>query len=30
MADELMETHPHLVARASDGYLRVNYGGLQL
>jgi hypothetical protein len=30
MADELMETHPHLVARASDGYLRVDYGGLNL
>jgi len=30
MADELMETHPHLVMRGSDGYLRVNYGGLQL
>jgi hypothetical protein len=30
MADELMETHPHLVVRGSDGYLRVNYGGLQL
>jgi hypothetical protein len=29
MADELMQTHPHLVHRASDGYLRVNYGGLQ-
>ena len=29
MADELMQTHPHLVMRASDGYLRVNYGGLQ-
>ena len=30
MADELMETHPHLVHRASDGYLRVNYGGLNI
>jgi hypothetical protein len=30
MANELMETHPHLVVRGSDGYLRVNYGGLQL
>ena len=30
MADELMETHPHLVARASDGYLRVDYSGLRL
>jgi len=28
MADELMQTHPHLVMRGSDGYLRVNYGGL--
>ena len=28
MADELMGTHPHLVRRASDGYLRVDYGGL--
>jgi hypothetical protein len=30
MAHELMETHPHLVMRGSDGYLQVNYGGLQL
>jgi hypothetical protein len=30
MADELMKTHPHLVARGLDGYLRVNYGGLNL
>jgi len=28
MADELQETHPHLVHRGSDGYLRVNYAGL--
>jgi hypothetical protein len=30
MADELMKTHPHLGARGLDGYLRVNYGGLNL
>lgn len=28
IADELMETHPHLVHRGDDGYLRVNYAGL--
>lgn len=28
MADELQETHPHLVKRGEDGYLRVNYDGL--
>lgn len=28
MADELILTHPHLVHRAADGYLRVNYSGL--
>ena len=28
MAQELQATHPHLVARANDGYLRVNYAGL--
>jgi len=28
MADELQETHPHLVNRGDDGYLRVNYNGL--
>lgn len=28
MADELQETHPHLVHEGSDGYLRVNYAGL--
>lgn len=28
MADELQETHPHLVHEAPDGYLRVNYTGL--
>lgn len=28
MADELQETHPHLVHEGSDGYLRVNYTGL--
>jgi len=28
MADELQETHPHLVHRGADGYLRVDYGGL--
>jgi len=27
MADELQETHPHLVHRGADGYLRVDYGG---
>lgn len=30
MADELQETHPHLVERGDDGYLRVNYTGLML
>ena len=28
MAQELRETHPHLVEAGSDGYLRVNYAGL--
>lgn len=28
IADELQETHPHLVERGKDGYLRVNYKGL--
>ena len=28
IADELQETHPHLVERGEDGYLRVNYKGL--
>lgn len=28
IADELQETHPHLVVRGDDGYLRVNYAGL--
>jgi hypothetical protein len=28
MADELRETHPHLVKRGQDGYLRVDYRGL--
>lgn len=28
MAQELQATHPHLVTRADDGYLRVNYAGL--
>lgn len=28
IADELQETHPHLVQRGEDGYLRVNYTGL--
>tara|TARA_R110000744_G_scaffold115497_1_gene216121 strand:- start:3501 stop:4475 length:975 start_codon:yes stop_codon:yes gene_type:complete len=28
MAQELQETHPHLVEFGSDGFLRVNYGGL--
>ncbi len=28
LADELQETHPHLVHKGSDGYLRVNYAGL--
>ena len=28
MADELQKTHPHLVKRGDDGYLRVNYSGL--
>lgn len=28
MAQELQATHPHLVSRADDGYLRVNYAGL--
>ena len=29
IADELKETHPHLVKRGKDGYLRVNYHGLK-
>ena len=28
MAQELRETHPHLVEAGDDGYLRVNYAGL--
>ena len=28
MADELQKTHPHLVIRGEDGYLRVNYSQL--
>jgi len=28
IADELQQTHPHLVERGGDGYLRVNYTGL--
>jgi hypothetical protein len=28
MAQELRKTHPHLVKAGSDGYLRVNYAGL--
>ncbi len=28
MAQELRETHPHLVEAGNDGYLRVNYAGL--
>ena len=28
MADELQETHPHLVHECSDGYMRVDYAGL--
>ena len=28
MADELQKTHPHLVVRFDDGFLRVNYRGL--
>ena len=28
IADELQKTHPHLVSRSDDGYLRVNYAGL--
>jgi hypothetical protein len=28
IADELQKTHPHLVSRGNDGYLRVNYAGL--
>ena len=28
IADELRETHPHLVTRGEDGYLRVNYDDL--
>jgi len=30
IADELKETHPHLVTRGDDGYLRVNYVGLAM
>lgn len=29
MADELLETRPHLVTRGSDGYLRVDYAALR-
>lgn len=29
IAQELEETHPHLVVRSDDGYRMVNYGGLQ-
>jgi hypothetical protein len=29
MADELQKTHPHLVTRGDDGYLRVYYSGLR-
>ena len=28
MAQELQETHPHLVELGPDGFLRVDYGGL--
>lgn len=28
MADELQRTHPHLVSKGKDGYLRVNYAQL--
>ena len=28
MADELRKTHPHLVIKGEDGYLRVNYAQL--
>ncbi len=28
IADEIQETHPHLVKQGQDGYLRVNYSGL--
>ena len=28
MADELQKTHPHLVSKGKDGYLRVNYAQL--
>ncbi len=28
IAQELQETHPHLVVTGTDGYLMVNYGGL--
>jgi hypothetical protein len=28
MAQEVQETHPHLVQYGADGFLRVNYGGL--
>lgn len=28
MADELQKTHPHLVSKGEDGYLRVNYAQL--
>ena len=30
IADELMQTHPHLVHRGADGYLRVDYSGLPI
>ena len=30
IADELKGTHPHLVTRGDDGYLRVNYVGLAM
>jgi len=30
IADELQGTHPHLVTRGGDGYLRVNYVGLAM
>ena len=30
IADDLQETHPHLVTRGGDGYLRVNYVGLAM
>jgi hypothetical protein len=30
IAQELMETHPHLVMEGPHGYLQVNYSGLQI